>query len=251
VTFTATVGTPGAPPPTGTVSFFVDGASAPAATASLSGHEAGFTTSSLTSGTHSTVARYGGDSNFGPSSSSATSVTVAAAPGPPPPPPPLPPPPPPPSPPRPPLLLTDVSLSHRCVTRVAVAKSPTATAALKLRYRLSEPAQVVAILLKSTNSPRRTKCPVVRGTKPLRFVTAAQWTTVGTVGVNQSTVARPRAARPARIAAGSHTVTLAASSSTLTPGTYILKVRAIDSTGRRSKTALVKFWVLVARHGRD
>ena len=89
------------------------------------------------------------------------------------------------------------------------------------------------------------------GTKPLRFITAAEWTTVGTVGVNQSTVASPRAARPVRIAAGSHTVRLAASSTTLTPGTYVLKVRAIDSTGRRSRAALVKFWVLVARHKRD
>jgi YVTN family beta-propeller protein len=250
VTFTATVGTPGGPPPTGTVSFSLDGASTPAATASLSGGDASFTISSLTSGTHSAVARYGGDSNFGPSSSIARSVTVAAAPSPPPPPPP--PPLPPPSQPRPPLVLSDVSLNHRCVTKVAVAKSPTATAALKLRFRLSEPAQVVAVLLKSTNSRRRTKCPTVRGTKPLRFVTAAEWMTVGAVGVNQSTVASPRAGRPIRIAAGSHTVRLAASASTtLTPGTYVLKVRAIDSTGRRSNTTLLKFWVLVARHKRD
>jgi len=248
VTFTATVGTPGGAPPTGTVSFFVDGASTPAATASVSGGSAGFTTSSLAAGTHSAVARYGGDANFGPSSSTARSVTVAAAPGPPPSPPP-----PPPSGPRPPLVLSHVSLSRRCVTRVEVAKSPTATpSALKLRFRLSEPAQVFTTLLKSTNSRRRTKCPTVRGTKPLRFVKAAEWTTVGAVAVNQSTVATPRAARPVRIAAGGHTVRLAASGrTTLTPGTYVVKVRAVDSTGRRSNTALVKFWVLVARHKRD
>ncbi len=149
-------------------------------------------------------------------------------------------------------MLSEVSLNHRCVTRVAVAKSPTARPALRLRFRLSEPAQVVAVLLKSTNSQRRTRCPTVRGTKPLRFVKATEWTTVGTVGVNRSTVASPRAARPVRIAAGTHTVRLAASrSSSLTPGTYVLKVRAIDSTGRRSNTKLVKFWVLVARHKRD
>jgi hypothetical protein len=146
-------------------------------------------------------------------------------------------------------VLSDVSLNHRCVARVAVAKSPTATAALKLRFRLSEPARVVATLLKSTNSPRRAKCPTVLGTKPLRFLTAAQWTTVGTVGVNQSTVASPRAARTVRIAAGSHTVRLGAGS-TLTPGTYVVKVRATDSTGRRSNTKLVKFWVLVAHNAR-
>jgi hypothetical protein len=149
-------------------------------------------------------------------------------------------------------VLSDVALNHRCVTNVAVAKSPTATPALRLRFRLSEPAQVVAILLKSTNSQRRTKCPTVRGTKPLRFITAAEWTTVGTVGVNRSTVASPRAARPVRIAAGTHTVRLATSSaSSLTPGTYVVKVRAMDSTGRRSNTELVKFWVLVARHKGD
>jgi hypothetical protein len=31
------------------------------------------------------------------------------------------------------------------------------------------------------------------------------------------------------------------------PGTYVLKVRANGATGRGSKSALVKFWVLVAR----
>lgn len=92
---------------------------------------------------------------------------------------------------------------------------------------------------------------LVRGIKPVRFVTAVEWTTVGTVGVNQSSVASPRSARTVRMA-GPRAVRLAASASTtLTPGTYVLKVRAIDSTGRRSNTTLVKFWVLVARHKRD
>src|SRR5438105_1301011 len=77
VTFTATVGTPGGPP-TGTVRFFVDGASTPAATVSASGASASFITSSLASGTHSTVARYDGDANFTASTSSARSVTIAA-----------------------------------------------------------------------------------------------------------------------------------------------------------------------------
>ncbi|MGI8678630.1 MAG: Ig-like domain repeat protein [Jatrophihabitans sp.] len=79
VTFTATV-TPqtGTVTPTGTVSFFIDGSSTPAAVVPVdsSGHAA-FTTT-FGGGSHSVVAVYSGDGNYQPSTSApATTVNVA------------------------------------------------------------------------------------------------------------------------------------------------------------------------------
>jgi hypothetical protein len=65
VTFTATVTplSPGAPAPTGTVTFY-DGVGA-LGTVDLSGNQATFTTSSLAVGRHPISVRYNGDSNYG------------------------------------------------------------------------------------------------------------------------------------------------------------------------------------------
>ena len=67
VTFTATVTptAPGAGTPTGTVTF-LDGATT-IGTGTLSHETATFTTSSLSAGSHSITAQYGGDSSFNPS----------------------------------------------------------------------------------------------------------------------------------------------------------------------------------------
>jgi autotransporter-associated beta strand protein len=84
VTFTATV-TAGQPPtglpatgtPTGTVSFFVDGSATPAATVTLNGSGvATFSTSTLSFGSHSIVAKYNGSTNFAGSTSSTLTQQV-------------------------------------------------------------------------------------------------------------------------------------------------------------------------------
>jgi hypothetical protein len=79
VTFTATVGAlaPGSGTPTGTVTFY-DG-STKLGTATVSGGAAGFTTSTLTVGTHSIKAVYSGDSNFKTSTSAVLSQVVNSA----------------------------------------------------------------------------------------------------------------------------------------------------------------------------
>ena len=71
VTFTATVSPTGA---TGTVTFLDNGSSL--GTGTLAAGTATLTTSSLTAGSHSITAMYGGDSNFGASTSSPVTVTV-------------------------------------------------------------------------------------------------------------------------------------------------------------------------------
>ena len=73
VTFTATVThAPGTTTPTGTVKFFVDGSTTPADTEPVNGSgQASFPTSSLSVGTHSITAVYGGDTNFNGSTSAA------------------------------------------------------------------------------------------------------------------------------------------------------------------------------------
>jgi hypothetical protein len=76
VTFTATVAAnpPGTGTPTGTVTF-KDGTRT-VGSASLSGGQAGFTTSTLSKGTHQITAVYGGSSSFLTSTSSALVQTV-------------------------------------------------------------------------------------------------------------------------------------------------------------------------------
>lgn len=77
VTFIATVSTFGSSPaPTGTVTFFIDGA--PAAAVALAGNTAGLTTAVLTAGTHQVVASYGGDAGNAASTSNAVSQEVRA-----------------------------------------------------------------------------------------------------------------------------------------------------------------------------
>jgi len=78
VTFTAGVApsTPNALSPTGTVSYFVDGQSSPAATNPVVGGHATFTTATLGAGPHTVVTTYNGDANFTTSSASTTTTVV-------------------------------------------------------------------------------------------------------------------------------------------------------------------------------
>ncbi len=79
VTFTATVATPSGSGETGTVQFQIDGADAGSPVA-LSGNTATYTPLKLTAGSHSVVALYSGDANFGSSTSPTLTQIVAAAP---------------------------------------------------------------------------------------------------------------------------------------------------------------------------
>ncbi|MDT4894474.1 MAG: large repetitive protein [Pseudonocardiales bacterium] len=79
VTCTATVtptGAPGPQPPTGTVSFYIDGSATPFATVPLTGNHASIVTT-FGGGAHSVVATYNGDANYLASTSAAMTVTVA------------------------------------------------------------------------------------------------------------------------------------------------------------------------------
>jgi hypothetical protein len=79
VTFTSTVGCPNFIP-TGTAVFTVDGAAGTPVT--LSGAMASFTTSTLTTGSHSVTVAYAGDANCGPVTSTALTQVVNPAPAP-------------------------------------------------------------------------------------------------------------------------------------------------------------------------
>jgi hypothetical protein len=80
VTFTAHVNAaaPASGTPTGSVTFFVDGSSQSTVAVDASGN-ASVTLSSLSGGTHSITATYGGDSNYGASAATALSQTVSQA----------------------------------------------------------------------------------------------------------------------------------------------------------------------------
>jgi outer membrane protein assembly factor BamB len=76
VTFTATVGSanPGDVPPTGTVTFQVDGVTQ--AKVSLANGQATFTAASLSAGSHTVTAVYHGDANFNPSTAQGVTEQV-------------------------------------------------------------------------------------------------------------------------------------------------------------------------------
>ena len=78
VTFTATVTSQTAGTPTGTATFF-DAATALGAAVNLNGQAATFTTSSLSSGSHSITAQYSGDTTFATSTSTSVNQQVNAA----------------------------------------------------------------------------------------------------------------------------------------------------------------------------
>jgi subtilase family serine protease len=75
ISFTATVQPSGDHQPTGSVSFYLDGAATPAATVALTGERAAWQTT-LGFGTHSVVATYSGDTFNAASTSDAATVTV-------------------------------------------------------------------------------------------------------------------------------------------------------------------------------
>ena len=79
VTFTATVTATGGGTPTGTVTFTADGSNVLGAGALNGSGLATVSTSTLTAGTHSIVASYGGDSNDQPSTSTPLTQTVQMA----------------------------------------------------------------------------------------------------------------------------------------------------------------------------
>jgi hypothetical protein len=78
VTLTATVAGGGSTAPTGSVTF-LDGTTT-LGTGSLGAGKASFTTTALSTATHSITASYGGDTNYEPSTSAAIGVTVTAPP---------------------------------------------------------------------------------------------------------------------------------------------------------------------------
>lgn len=80
VIFTATVSQPGAGTPTGIVEFF-DGTSSLGTSALETGGQARFSTSALTSGSHTITAVYGGDANFDGSASAGITQIIEAPPG--------------------------------------------------------------------------------------------------------------------------------------------------------------------------
>ncbi len=84
VTLTATVAVSGTGAPEGTVTFTIDGqAQAPVRLAEVGGSDqATFTTSTLTPGTHTITAVYGGDTTFASSGSNPVTVTISATPPP-------------------------------------------------------------------------------------------------------------------------------------------------------------------------
>jgi hypothetical protein len=148
----------------------------------------------------------------------------------------------------------------RCVKRSALARRRVAP--LKVRFSLSEEAQVLVALKRRLNSRVHRGCPgpLRRGVKPGVGQDISATTAPGRAGDNERTLQRAhrRARRTARMRrlqrrrlrvhrrdAGRRQVRLAALlDGSLQPGTYQVLLRAYDAAGNRSPDITVKFWVL-------
>ena len=142
-----------------------------------------------------------------------------------------------------PLVISRLGVNRRCVRagRGGVA----------FRFALSHDAVVRYDILRRVRSPVWPICPPTGGTVPITF--AGVWHEIGpqSAGPHQTTLATA-ARHPARRAAahgGRHRISLAraAAGRRLRPGTYLLRITAVDAQGQSAAPVSVKFWVLRAR----
>jgi hypothetical protein len=147
-------------------------------------------------------------------------------------------------------------ISPRCI------RDSGGSAAVTLRYLLSEDATVTYEVARRVDSARWHTCPrLAAGGRPGAYERIQSMTEPTPAG----TVRRGPLARPARttrtVPAGRRAVALAdlVQDASLTRGTYLVTVLARDAAGNRSTVARTKFWVLagagpearIGRAGRD
>jgi len=145
------------------------------------------------------------------------------------------------------------------VREPTVASSPTAgRQGLSFSYTLNERASVVYDIKRHTRSRGQRHCSAPAGIAHEVFSDIAALMGAGQQGQNTTSLGTTASARPrvprartvqtrrVRVAPGHHRVTLAtiAQGRKLSPGTYVLFVRATNAAGQRSNVAHVNFFVL-------
>jgi hypothetical protein len=141
---------------------------------------------------------------------------------------------------------------HRCVREAILSRPHPGTTGMSFSFWASEDVLVRYDILRRVKSPAWPVCPPTGGTVPITF--AGVWHSIDRVGAGKhdttlgaTASVHKRRAVPAR--AGGHRVSLApiAAGRKLSPGTYLLRITAMNADGVIAKPVTVKFWVLKDR----
>jgi len=160
-----------------------------------------------------------------------------------------------------PPLVAGLHARSKCVSHASLAGAPSSgSSGLAFSYALNEQASVLYVVRRRNDSPGRRRCGPMPGSGSGSYTEVGGVVGPGAAGANgvslgnaaRSSAGKSRAGRTVRLhltraglAPGRHGVTLAqiAQSKQLTPGTYVLLVRATNAAGQRSNDAIVKFFV--------
>ena len=157
---------------------------------------------------------------------------------------PTPPPPPPVSP-----VLSGLTAVHRCVTSAVLEHAHAGSGGLAVSFTLSEAANVTFAVLHRVGSPAWTKCPPARGHTRSTYRSIGQVGTLVPAGQQTISLGTAARARPwaavVPLAPGRHRIGLAQIAQTrLSPGTYVVSAKAVNSAGQSSVVDYAKFWVI-------
>jgi hypothetical protein len=138
---------------------------------------------------------------------------------------------------EPPVRLSGVSLGRRCLAPAALGASPIPSLVAKLHvsYELNETATLSFAVARRRGSPAWTYCPTHQSSASWSKQ-PGEYETVWSATHGAKASARALAAEAAA----------AVATNRLTPGTYVLTVRAVNAEGK-SSVATVKFWVVQPR----
>jgi hypothetical protein len=150
-----------------------------------------------------------------------------------------------------PPVLSDLDVNRRCVRSATLSAPRESLRGLSFGFTLSQDATVTYRILRRVHSPRWTFCPPLGGTMPISFKGVYSDSGQASGGSHDTSLAHTAAAhRGGRMHLGRggrhRSLARLAAGHPLAPGTYLLRMTAVNVNGR-SNTVEVKFWVIGPR----
>jgi hypothetical protein len=155
-----------------------------------------------------------------------------------------------PTPPPPPAapVLSGLVAVRRCVTSAVLEHARAGSGGLAFSFTLSQAANVTFAVLHRVGSPAWTKCPSVRGHTPSTYRSVGEVGALDPAGQQTNSLGSAARAGPSatvvRLAPGRHRIGLGQiAQKRLSPGTYVVSAKAVNSAGQASSVEYAKFWV--------
>jgi hypothetical protein len=147
-----------------------------------------------------------------------------------------------------PPVLSDLGVNRRCVRSATLAAPRESSRGLSFGFTLSQDATVTYRILRRVRSPRWRFCPPLGGTMPISFKGVYSDSGQASGGSHDTSLAHAATAhRGTRMQVGRggrhRSLAKLAAGRPLAPGTYLLRMTAVNLNGR-SNTVEVKFWVI-------